>query len=134
MKKLLMGSVALCLFSVSITLFTISCQKQASAQTSTGVSQQNKLIFKKVIGTTAEIWTANYDGTSSAKINIILPAGVVFSDDMNPVISPNGQKIFFTAGTSFAGDIYSCNVDGSSVSKIVDKGGTSNNIILGSAY
>lgn len=102
--------------------------------TSSGATQQNKLIFKKVVGSTAEIWTANYDGTSAAKVNITLPSGVVFSDDMNPVVSPNGQKIFFTAGTTFNGDIYSCNADGSTVTKVVDKGGVSNNIILGSAY
>ena len=102
--------------------------------TSSGATQQNKLIFKKVVGSTAEIWTANYDGASAAKVNITLPSGVVFSDDMNPVVSPNGQKIFFTAGTTFNGDIYSCNADGSTVTKVVDKGGVSNNIILGSAY
>jgi len=102
--------------------------------TSGGLTQLNKLIYKKVVSSTAEIWTANYDGTANAKVNITLPSGVVFSDDMNPVLSPNGQKIFFTAGTVFNGDLYSCNADGSSVIKIVDKGGASNNIILGGAY
>jgi len=99
-----------------------------------GLTQLNKIIYKKIIGSTAEIWTSNYDGSNNAKVNISLPSGVIFSDDMQPVLSPNGQKIFFTAGTTWNGDIYSCNVDGSSVIKIVDRGNASNNIILGGAY
>ncbi len=67
-------------------------------------------------------------------MNITLPSGVEFSDDMNPVMSPNGEKIFFTAGTSPYGDLYSCNFDGSNLTKIVDRGGGTNNIILGGAY
>ena len=170
MKKLLLGSVLLTIFAISIALFQISCKKDAVAQgtnyilppattsslggiivgnglsitsngtlsvtSSGGLTQLNKLIFKKIVGSGAEIWTANYDGSNAIKINIILPTGIVYSDDMNPVMSPNGQKIFFTAGLSgsFAGDLYSCNADGSSVTKIVDKGGSNNNIILGGAY
>ncbi len=168
MKKLLMGSAVLTLFSISIIIFQMSCKKDATAQTSgtnytlptattsslggiivgnglsvtsSGIlsaisvnSQQNKLIFKKIVGSTSEIWTANYDGTNSTKVNISLPSGVVFSDDMNPIVSPNGLKIFFTAGNVFNGDIYSSNIDGTSVLKIVDKGGANNNIILGAAY
>lgn len=97
----------------------------------------HKLIFKKVTASGAEIWTANYDGTNAAKVNIALPPNVVFSDDMNPIMSPDGQKIFFTAATGtnvYGGDLYSCNVNGTNIIKIVDKGGANNNIILGAAY
>jgi Tol biopolymer transport system component len=97
----------------------------------------NKLIFKKNFSGTIppEIWTANYDGTGAAKVNINLPSGIIYSDNMNPAMSPNGTKIFFTAGSSgqYYGDLYSCNVDGSSVTKIVDRG-SANDIILGGAY
>jgi hypothetical protein len=172
MKKLLLGSAALTLFSISIAIFQISCQKDATAQTTSytlppatistlggiivgsglsvnslgvlsttstggGLTQLNKLIFKKVIsGSGAEIWTAKYDGTSAAKVNISLPGGVSYSDDMSPVMSPDGTKIFFTAGPTgtFEGDLYTCNADGSNVTKIVDRGGNNNNIILGGAY
>ncbi len=104
--------------------------------TTSGSTQLNKLIFKKIVNSTAEIWTANYDGSSAAKVDITLPSGVSFSDDMNPIMSPDGKKIFFTAGSGglSGGDLYSCNADGSSVTKIVDKGGSNNNIILGAAY
>ena len=107
-----------------------------NASSSGSGSVLNKVIFKKTFNGYAEIWIANYDGSSTAKVNISLPSGVVFSDNMNPVMSPNGLKIFFTAAvpnTQFAGDLYSCNADGSSVTKIVDRAGA-NNIILGGAY
>jgi hypothetical protein len=45
-------------------------------------------------------------------------------------MSPDGQKLFFNAGapyqtgalTSIDTDIYSCNIDGSNVVKIIDRG------------
>lgn len=110
--------------------------------TTGGLTQLNKLIFKKVIGSgsSAEIWTANYDGSNATKVNIGLPSGVVFDDNMIPVLSPNGQKIFFAAGVassginfSSKGDLYSCNLDGSVVTKIVIAG-TNNGIQIGGAY
>lgn len=172
MKRLLLNTYIIILFSASMIIFQISCQKEYTSNpqsgnsfilppattntlggiivgsglsvtgsglltvtsTSSGLSQLNKLIYKKMIGNTAEIWVVNYDGSSNTKINITLPSGVVFSDDMQPLLSPNGQKIFFTAGSVFNGDLYSCNIDGSNVSKIVDKGNANNNLILGGAY
>jgi Tol biopolymer transport system component len=105
-----------------------------SVTSNSSLNQLNKLIYKRVSGASSEIWMANYDGTNNVRINISLPSGIVFNDDMLPTLSPNGQKIFFTAGTSTRGDLFSCNVDGSNIIKIVDKGGASNNIILGGAY
>ena len=145
MKKLLLSSIILLFFTISITLFQISCQKSASAQNSTGtLVQHNKLIFKRIFttasgGVFSEIWTSKYDGSLAFKVNIILPQGVKFSGDLNPVMSPDGTKMFFTAGPSAIasgeGDLYSCNADGSNVLKIVDRGsGRSDNIILGDAY
>lgn len=63
-----------------------------------------------------------------------MPSGVTYNTDMNPVMSLNSQKIFFTAttGATTGGDLYFCNADGSSVTKIYDKAG--GNIILGAAY
>ena len=107
-----------------------------TATTSSGLTQLNKLIFKKVISSGAEIWTANYDGSNATKVNIMLPSGISFSDDMNPIMSPDGTKIFFTAGNggTSGGDLYCCKADGTNVIKIIDKGGINNNIILGAAY
>jgi len=55
-------------------------------------------------------------------------------------LSPDGKKIFFNAGPAasigafYAGstDIYSCNIDGSSVTKIIDRS-TSNSVRVRSA-
>ena len=150
MKKLLLSSAVLLMFSVSILLFQVSCQKIVSAQDNKNLVTENisksvadtalikKVIFKKIVlinGVyTTQIWMVNYDGTNATRINIHLPSGINFSDDMNPVISPDGSKIFFTAGTDrFKGDLYACNSNGSNAKKIINKGDPNNNIILGSA-
>lgn len=106
-----------------------------SVNAGTNTAIINKVIFKKTFSSYAEIWTANFDGTSAAKININLPSGIIFSDNMKPSLAPNGTKIFFTAGPSgqYYGDLYSCNADGTSVTKIVDRAGATD-IILGGAY
>ena len=133
-----MGSIALILFSISILIFQISCKKEAQAQNgTTSLRQLNLVVFKKVSSSDVrEIWTSNYDGSNTNRINIVLPNGVVFSDDMQPKLSPDGQKIFFEAGastqTKISGDLYTCNFDGSGVIKIVDRAG--GNINNGGAY
>jgi hypothetical protein len=105
-------------------------------------SQLNKLIYMKYpTASVPEIWISNYDGTGQAKINVILPAGVVFSDNLSARMSPNGQKLFFEAGTpyqtgaltSVSNDIYSCNIDGSSVTKVISRG-TDRSLTLNGAY
>ena len=85
MKKIILSTIVLASFSVSIILFQISCKKSADAATltsSTGIQQQNKIIFVKNIplvapGTSGlyqgQIWSANYDGTNQQQINITLP-------------------------------------------------------------
>jgi hypothetical protein len=102
----------------------------------------NKILFVKFInGSRPEIWVANYDGTNSSKVNITLPTGIEFEDGLeNLKMSPDGKKIFFNAGPAasigalYAGstDIYSCNFDGSSVTKIIDRT-TSNSVKIRSA-
>ena len=172
MKKLLLGSAALTLFAISITIFQISCQKESQAQTTSytlppattttlggvivgngltvtsngtlsvtpgGATQQNKILFVKsfVSGQTewSEIWTANYDGTSAQKINITVPSGMTIDGELGPTISPDRQTIFFSMSntTTNVNHIYSCKLDGTSLTKIVDGTGTSE-VNIGSAY
>jgi hypothetical protein len=157
MKKVLMGSAFLAVIGIGITATQLSCSKTTAqstsytlppATTSTlggvivgsgltvssngtlsanstsgGLTQLNKLIYYKGY----EIWTANYDGTSNSKVNITLPSGIGMAYSSELTLSPNGQKIFFTAGpgangTTVSGDLYSCNIDGSGVTKVLDKG------------
>jgi hypothetical protein len=103
---------------------------------------QNKILFTKESNSTLapEIWSANYDGTGASKININLPAGIVFGVDINPRLSPNGVKIFFAAGPANSSgtrsskqDLYSCNADGSGVTLVVSRGAF-DYIQIGAAY
>jgi Tol biopolymer transport system component len=134
MKKLLLGSASLMLFSIAMAIFQISCKKEASAETNTtSTLQLNKIIYSKILRDTGgeykglEIWTANYDGTGQTKVNITLPDGTSFGEGMVPKMSPDGKKVFFTAGPSFSSgsgysvrtSLYSSNIDGSGVLAII---------------
>jgi len=171
MKKLLLSSLMLFLFSISLLTFQLSCKKDAMAQntnyiltpattsslggiivgsglsiTSAGLlsvnqtttSQLGVLVYYKMVGANIELWTAKYDGTSQLKLNITLPQNTRYSDDLPPKLSPDGKKIFFSLMSTITmqngTDLYSANIDGSGVTKIIDKGGNGNYIILGGAY
>lgn len=138
MKKLLYSSVVLTLFSVSILVFQISCQKETNAEpsslNSSGLTQLNKIIYMNG----SDIYICNYDGTNNTKVNIVLPSGVFYAaDNQNIRLSPDGKLIFFQAGPKVNGipygDLYSCKVDGSSVTKIIDRV-ASGTISFGGAY
>ena len=99
--------------------------------------QQNKILYG-VYGAQAntdEIWTANYDGTNAQKIAISLPAGLAIDVD-NLALSPDHKTIFFSVFTPTANSggyfIYSCNIDGSNVKKVVS--GSANGNSLGVAF
>jgi len=138
MKKILLSTAVLTVFSLSVILFQISCKKSADAatpSTSTSVQQENKILYSTDEGTVVngfnieKLHTANYDGTNVTDINLVLPAGVslVHAHNAayygNPCISPDHKTIFFEVvikGTSNAVSfaIYSCNIDGSNPHQI----------------
>jgi hypothetical protein len=106
---------------------SVSNSGVVSVNNSSSTTQVGKVIFKKISKAGSEIWLCNYDGTSPSKVNITLPAGYNFADDMTPMLSPDGKKIFFTAG--FLGNsviksdvMFVCNTDGTSVAKILEAG------------
>ncbi len=123
MKKLLLGSAALLMFSCAIVVFQMSCKKDANAQTTGGTS--NKILYlKRPIGNFEpefETWIANYDGSNATQIFITVPGWRI----NGLKLSPDGNKIFFT-GTDSASisappykfEIFSANVDGSNVQQI----------------
>jgi hypothetical protein len=81
------------------------------------------LVFSKVDDKYNEFWTANIDGTNQKKISIALPEKAFFSKETIK-ISPDGKKFFFIANPdeSTAQDaLYSCNVDGTGLTKLIDK-------------
>jgi Tol biopolymer transport system component len=140
MKKTI---IILLFAAIALTSLQIACSK-SEAQTTpavTSTTQLNKVIFaKKFSNAYPEIWVCNYDGTNATRVNITLPSGIVFSDKLQSSLSPNGQKIFFTAGpsefssdrTTYNTDLYVCNIDGTGVTKIYDRGTSA--IQLGGAY
>jgi len=131
MRKLLLSSIVLLIFSASVFLFQVSCQKEAKAQT----PANNKIVYVKSyqveIGTKPvyELWIAKADGTNQQKVNITLPSDYE-KEISNPVFSPDGTQILFNAywiGIKPEGytdplngvNILSCNLDGSNVRTII---------------
>jgi hypothetical protein len=134
MKKLLMGSVVLFLFSASIMMFEISCKKDALADapavvvtaTPTTVFQEGKVLsfaYNNSIG----FVISNYDGSNSQNISIKLPSGLFLGYHFL-TISPDHKTIFFDVVNSqqvltvTSTYTYSCSIDGSNV-KQVDQSG-----------
>ena len=113
-------------FSLSIILFQISCKTTAEAQNnSNSLTQQNILLFTKesLFGAKPyiiEIWTANYDGGSQKKVPITLSTGLSVSGDAR--LSPDAKIIFFNVNEDNTNKtyIYSCQLDGSNLKKIID--------------
>jgi hypothetical protein len=178
MKKVLLGSIILTSFALSIMLFQISCKKDAQAQpsnytlppatttslggiivgnglsvtssgtlsvTSIGIGQKNRIIFTKLLDRDLpternEIWIANSDGTNQQKINYNMPigmTGIVGDYDQRVRISPDGQKVFFDLQeiSNNKRHIYSCNIDGSNLVKIIDGNAINNGwVTMQAAY
>ena len=126
MKTLFKSSVLLLLFSFSLLVFNLSCKKESIAQnTSTSIQNLGILVFSKAGDKANEFWTSKYDGSGQIKITItsITSTGEIVKDNIQ--ISPDGKKFFFIANTnptnpSSMDAIYSCNIDGSGVTKLVD--------------
>lgn len=125
MKKLLMSSAVLISFSLSIIFFQMSCKKEVLAQT----SSTSLVIYSKGSSSgNSEIWKANIDGSNQQKLNIILPSGYTLNvngDGGQLVFTSDKQKIIFKAGNGSFNSLFSCSVDGSNLTKIVDGIGTS---------
>ena len=122
MKKLLLSSVILLTFAVSLLIFNVSCKKEAKAQSSQPIAQQSKIIFIKSVSNEEQIWTANYDGTNQQEINLTLPVGS--SIDGISSISPDRKTIFVPVWNGSVDDLYTCNVDGSNLKKIISNTGS----------
>ena len=115
----------------------------AISNSNNSTTQQNKIIFMKdIYGSptgnkydSAEIWTANYDGSNQQKINLALPTGYVVVLDQSVKLSPDKKTMFFTAfapgnnypTTMSPWSVYSSNIDGSNVHLVVQ--GTSVNAV-----
>ena len=154
MKTIFKSSLLLLLFSFSVLVFNLSCEKESIAQNTTpytlpiatstklggiivgtglnvttdGVlsTQQNLglLVFAKGGDKANEFWTSKYDGTNQVKIIIssIPSTGEMIKETIK--LSPDGKKFFFQMNpnvtTSLPDALYSCNIDGSGLTKLID--------------
>ena len=121
MKKLLLSSIVLLLFSFSILLFQVSCQKEANANTN-NITQLNKIVYIKEIDGSperTELWISDIDGNNQTKIPVTFPFDYQFSSIS---LTTDGSKVIFSVvnDTTRNGYIYSCKTDGSNLTKLVE--------------
>lgn len=119
MKKLFLSTVALLLFSASVLLFQLSCKKDATAQ-SNSKQQIGKILYLEELdgGRRADIWIANYDGSNATKVNYLIPQELSEARGLSARLSPDGKTVFIQF-TDNQNSIYSCNVDGSDMKRVI---------------
>src|SRR5690606_13037838 len=119
MKKLFLSTVALLSFSASVILFQLSCKKDVTAQPN-HTQQIGKILYLEELdgGRRANIWIANYDGSNATKVNYSIPEELSETRGLSARLSPDG-KIVFVQFVGNQNSIYSCNVDGSNMKRIV---------------
>lgn len=133
MKKLLLASGSLLLFTISILIIQASCSKSSAEPTTT--NQLNKILWIKHFGSSSfvEFWTINYDGTNPIRIIPNFPANVsVYENTTNnsAALSPDGTKLFFRGqDTNLGIGLYSCDISGNNVTRLADL--NSNDFISG---
>ena len=124
MKQLVKSTLVLTLFSFSVLLFNLSCEKDVTAQTptTTVTSPLGLILFSKYGDKSNEVWFCKYDGSNATKVTIAsFPAGGDI-DKSTMKISPDGKKIFFCLYITSTNiqSIYSCNSDGTGLTKLVE--------------
>ena len=121
MKRITYSLIALFLLSAGLSIVSLSCNKEASAQVDTPGRNLGIITYVKIINGVTEYWKCNYDGTGKTKINIpTLPDN--FSLGGSIVVSPDGQKVFITAGKQGqnVSRIYRMDIDGTNLLLIAD--------------
>jgi len=106
MKRILLASIILTLFSCSLLIFQVSCRQEATAQT-TGSS--NVIPFVSWTSVKGSLYTINIDGTNQRVLNIGMEATFIYGIVDNKIVfvgRPSGSS---------TGQLYTCNIDGSNV-------------------
>ena len=110
---------------------TVSVLSASDFRTAIGVSSQSTpknlgvLFYNLQNDKYGELWKVNYDGTNQTKIVIkLLPANSEIANN-SFTISPDGTKLFFLLYSTISTiqSIYSCNIDGTGLIKLVDNVG-----------
>ncbi len=105
MKKLLLGSASLCLFSLSIMLFQMSCKKDATAQTT---NNSNNYILPPATTTTL-------GGVVVGNGLSVTGNGTLSTDG---IMQLNKILVQFRNTTTASGEIWIANYDGSNYHKV----------------
>ncbi len=149
MKKILYGSIVLCLFAIAITLTEIGCQKSIAQTTKPADDNSHFILYNKIdnvkipivtqtdsgTNTTylyynvAEFFTTDLDGNNEMKIPINLPEDLYVSPGAK--LTSDGSTIVFDVNTKPTENdpipqqcyIYSCSLDGSNLKKVRDNCG-----------
>jgi hypothetical protein len=123
MKKLLMTSAVLFLFSASIMMFQISCSKTANAGNTSINNTASKIVYLTKQG---KIGIKNADGTGTTSIiTPILPSGFALKTDGDTDIDSDGTHIFFvvnsstSSGTFLGRKLFRCDLSGNNVLQVV---------------
>ena len=107
---------------------TVSVLSASDFRTAIGVGSLNTpknlgvLFYNLQNDKYGELWKVNYDGTNQTKIVIkLLPANSEIANN-SFTISPDGTKLFFLLYSTISTiqSIYSCNIDGTGLIKLVD--------------
>lgn len=136
MKKLLAGAVTLLFFGISIAIIQSGCSKTV-AQESPVIRQLNKLIFT---AGNRKFYSCNYDGSNISEFNFTLPGNYQIQLNMPSfafIMSPDGQKLFFTAtDTNASGTtaICSTNASGTGFTTVIPSSTQISNPVVLGAY
>ena len=123
MKRITYSLIALFLLSAGLSVVSLSCNKEASAQADTPSRNLGIITFFRNSNGVTEYWKCNYDGTGKTKINIpTLPNNYQLNGYFQ--VSPDGQKVFFSANSQNGQErrIYRIDIDGTNLLLIADDG------------
>jgi hypothetical protein len=118
MKNLLKSSIVFIVFAIALLVFDVSFKKEATAKITN--TAPTKLVFAKIINPPAsEIWSCNVDGTDMLKANLSMSFYQIFRISHTMI----DDKIIFTAKVNSGEEpnMYSCNRDGSNVTKLTNE-------------
>jgi hypothetical protein len=123
MKRITYSLIALFLLSAGLSMVSLSCNKEASAQVDTPSRNLGLITYFKTTNGEMEYWKCNYDGTGKTKINIpTLPDNYLLNGYFQ--VSPDGQKVFFTGTKSGQNGVinrlYRIDIDGTNLLLIAE--------------
>ena len=125
MKKLLMMTICLSLFAISLSLLQISCSKTEAQISTNNTTAVNKILYKESFNVggviTFRYSIMNYDGSGVQHLNIPFPPGFGASSG-HASLSPDAKKMFFSGfeNPSIGNGFYSCDTSGTNFTRIAN--------------